>query len=580
MARARRNNRRHTCTPSAEVAPRWLRWAIVVVIVTATAATLWPVLRNQFVWDDYPLFVENPYVHGLDAEQVTWMFTSLDTGHYHPLSWLLIGAIAAITGLDPSAYHAVGLALHVVNTLLVYALARRLIALACRRPGSDTTVAIVLAGGLAAMAFALHPLRVEVVAWAIALRDLLCATFFLATLLCYVRAQESGRRGLWYWASVVSCALALLAKPMAVSLPILILVLDVYPLRRLQGGVGDWLRPPGRRVLIAKIPFVLLAGAASAVAPLAESKAGALMSLEQFGPVQRLAQAVYGLTFYLVKTVLPTGLSPLYELPHDLNPAEVRFLASGVAVAAITAVVVALRRRVPSLLAVWICYVIVLLPVLGFVHIGPFIAADRYTYLPMVAWATVAGGGALVWLRGEPGERTVRRRGTVVLGVSAMILVAWAMLSHRQAEVWRNELTLWDHARTIEPRSRIARGNYAAALAKHGHLDEAWAAYMELLKLTGGHPTAVHGLGWVRHMPGREKEAIRYYRMAVKVIPRSAELHVDLADALTAIGQTQEAVKHYRRALEIWPSHKRAIDGLRELTTSGPTTRSATPAGS
>jgi hypothetical protein len=633
-------------------APPWIRGFTVLIIAAATCATFRPVLKNGFVWDDYPLFVDNAFLQVPVLEQLRWMFTSLDTGHYHPVSWLLLATIRRLGGLEPKAYHLVGLVLHVANTVLVYFLARRLIAAAARarvapplpvsapgasRRGVGTAhhvdygyasgsggrcppYELVLAGALAALLFGLHPLRVEVVAWAACLRDLLCAFFYLSALLCYLRMCEGANRRAWMAGAIAAHILALLSKPMAVSLPAVLLVLDVHPLRRLRGRPREWFGTPSKPVLLEKIPFILLSILAAAIAPLAEMRAGALTSLEGFGWPQRFAQVFYGLVFYLVKTALPIGLSPLYELPQPFDPLAERFVLSAVAAVLLSAVFVAMRPRWPAGLAAWACYTIVLLPVLGLVHIGPFIAADRYTYFAAVVWAVLAAGvvwwcwevgvpalahrlgskqaSSLAFRAGPSSARSVSHAGAsscpmtgpttarlgwvrsgrptpgapcpwvvVVVGAAAIaVLATWSMMSFEQCKVWRNAQRLWEHASSIDPSSVIARCNLASALAEAGQPDKAWDICQQVLAGRPGYPPAVYGLGYARANQGRYREALDYYRLVLPVMPRSAELHIDMARALSALGDLDQAAQHYRQALAIWPSDIRAKRALVELS--------------
>src|SRR5437660_5511944 len=211
----------------------------------------------------------------------------------------------------------------------------------------------------------------------------------------YLRAREREERGRgWYWLSVAVFVLALLSKSMVVNLPVVLLILDVYPLRRLGGAIGWW-SEPARRIYIEKIPFVLLAAAASAIAVMAQSSVHAAASLAQLSLPGRLVVSAYGVSFYLWKMVVPVNLSPLYELPRTVDPWATPFILSHGVVVAITAIVLALRRRVPGLPAAWVAYVVILLPVLGIVQSGPQIAADRYTYLAGLGGAILAGAGLL-----------------------------------------------------------------------------------------------------------------------------------------------------------------------------------------
>src|SRR2546426_414594 len=231
---------------------------------------------------------------------------------------------------------------------------------------------------------------------------------------------------------------------MVVNLPVVLLILDVYPLRRLGGAVGWW-SEPARRVYVEKIPFVLLASAASAIALWAQLSHDTMVSVVQLSAPGRLAVSVYGLSFYLWKMVAPVNLSPLYELPPTVNPWAPPFIVSYGVVVAITALVLALRRRVPGLPAAWLAYVVVLLPVLGILQSGPQIAADRYTYLAGLGWASLAGAGLLsTWRRWPP---------FVLTGLAVVLLSGLGTLSWNQVEVWHDSEKLWTHALAIDPKT-------------------------------------------------------------------------------------------------------------------------------
>src|SRR3989449_7161005 len=288
--------------------------------------------------------------------------------------------------MNPLGYHPTNLLLHAANAVGFFFIARRLLALALPGP-SEHDHALAVSAGFAALVFAIHPLRVESVAWVTERRDVLSGLFYLFAILLYLRACEGRARGRgWYWLSVAAFVGALLSKSMVVNLPIVLLILDVYPLRRLGGAVGWW-SAPARRVYVEKIPFVLLAAVASAVALMAQLSHDTMVSVVQLSGLGRLAVSGYGLRFYLWKTGAPANLSPPYQLPPTVNPWAPPFLVSYGVVLAITAIVLALRRRVPGLPAAWVAYIVVLLPVLGIFQSGPQIAADRYTYLAGLGWA-------------------------------------------------------------------------------------------------------------------------------------------------------------------------------------------------
>src|SRR5437667_7984179 len=269
---------------------------------------------------------------------------------------------------------------------------------------------------------------------------------------------------------------------MDVNLPVVLLILDVYPLRRLGGAIGWW-SAPARRVYVEKIPFVLLAAAASAIAVMAQSSVHAALSLAQLSVPGRLAISAYGVSFYLWKMVVPLNLSPLYERPLTLNPSAMPFVLSYGLVLALTAIVLALRRRAPGLLAVWFAYVVVLLPVLGIFQSGPQIAADRYTYLAGLGWAILAGAGLLSCWRSSRRSKTGTPATWLLAGIAFCVVVGLGVLTWNQVQVWHDSEKLWSHAAGIDPRSPVGQYSWGLALAQEGKLTEAIEHYTTALRI-------------------------------------------------------------------------------------------------
>src|SRR2546426_10837597 len=321
---------------------------ISLVIAFSTFAAFLPALQNQFVsWDDATNFLDNPHYRGLAWSHLRWMWTT-HLGHYIPLTWMTFGLDYLLWGLNPVGYHLTSLLLHTANAVVFFFLVRRILTLALPSP-SERGHALVVSAVFAALVFAIHPLRVESVAWVTERRDVLSGLFYLVTILMYLRACEGGARSRgWYWLSVAVFVCALLSKSMVVNLPVVLLILDVYPLRRLGGALGWW-SEPARRIYVEKIPFVLLAAAASAIALVSLFSIHAAASLAQLGVPSRLAISAYGLCFYLWKMILPVNLSPIYELPRTVSPWAMPFILSFGLAVAITAMVLTLRRRVLGL---------------------------------------------------------------------------------------------------------------------------------------------------------------------------------------------------------------------------------------
>jgi tetratricopeptide (TPR) repeat protein len=535
-----------TATTTWPLAPR----AEVALVALLAALPFLPGLFGDFLtWDDDRNFLHNPHYRGLGPEQLRWAFTTFHMGHWKPLTWLSLGLDHALWGLDPRGYHLSNLGLHALNAALVLLLARRLIALALGRPPAD--LACRAGAGLAALAFAVHPLRVESVVWITERRDVLSAFFYLAAALAWLRAvapadgaapATPARRP--YWASVALFAAGLLSKSMVVTLPAALLILDVYPLRRLGGRAG-WGAATVRPLLWEKAPYLVLAAAASAVAFVALAEVRNAPGLAQMDVATRVAVSFYGLAFYLWKTLQPTGLAHLYELVLPVDPLAPVFLASAGAVAVIGLTAWLLRRRCPGLAAAGACYGVTLLPVLGIFQNGPQIAADRYSYLACLGWGVLAGGGLARLLR-VPAARL--RRGLVAGLTLALVgaLVALAAAAARQSLVWTDSFTLWTRALAIDPASPRARTGYGALLLAHGAPERAIPEFEAALRR---HPTQAEGLmglALALGATGRPAAALPLARQAMALRPWDPGMRHHLGLVLRAAGDHAGAA----RALE------------------------------
>jgi Flp pilus assembly protein TadD len=555
-----------------------------------------PGLEGVFLdWDDRENFLQNPHYRGLGAAQLHWMLTTARMGHWIPVTWLSFAVDWLLWGMNPFGYHLTSLVLHGLAAALFYLVARRLLATA--RPRADQT-AVILGAALAALFFGLHPLRVESVAWITERRDVLAGVFFLAATGAYLgRWTPDGtpraRERLYYLASLGLFVAALGSKVMTVTLPAVLLVLDVYPLRRLGPGAGGWLGGRGHRVWLEKAPFFLL-GAAAAVTAVGINRAqGNLTSLAVVGPLDRLAISAYSLIFYPWKTLIPLGLSPMYELPHPLDPSSGPFVAAALALGAITTAACALARRWPAFSAAWTAYVVMALPVAGLVQNGFQIAADRYSYLPCLPWALLAGAGlaALVLPRADG----ARRPATAAALVTGAGLVVLAAMSWQQTKVWRDTETLWRRALAVAP-SPVAHSNLGLTLARAGDTRgavphyreaialrpdyaEAWnnlglaqaqlgdlagadGSLREAVRLKPPFATAWSNLGMVRARQGRSAEAVAAYREALRLDPAHADAHGNLGGTLDAQGHGEEALRHLREAARLRPDSSDAQSNL------------------
>ena len=292
-------------TPTAKVAAncRWDQWVVGLVLVLATFAVFFPALSNQFVnWDDDLMLVDNPYYRGLGWVQLRWMFSTFHAGHYQPLSWITLGLDYLLWGLDPFGYHLTNLILHAANTVIFYLVCRRLFTRIFVTAREAARWALDSSAALAALFFALHPLRVESVVWATERRDVLSGGFFLLAIFSYLRAHESAAPSLksrYRWLALAFAAqlLSLMAKATAITLPLVLIILDIYPLQRLRGTVRSWFDTDSRRMLGEKLPFLLLSVIFGLAALWAQHATGALRPVQQYFFSYRVGQAFYGICF-------------------------------------------------------------------------------------------------------------------------------------------------------------------------------------------------------------------------------------------------------------------------------------------
>lgn len=590
---AEKSRRQRTSESSFRLHP----WAVPIAVVLLTATTFYPILHNKFVnWDDYKNIAENPFYRGLYWTNIKWMFTTFHMGHYQPLTWITLGIDYLIWGLNPAGYHLTSLLLHCANAVVLYFVAFRLFLLADAGSAAHKDLLLPMAAGFSALLFSLHPLRVESVAWATERRDVVSGLFILLTVLCYLKAADAGvtrsRRRRWMAVSLAVYLLSLLSKASGMTLPLVLLVLDIYPLRRLGQPSTGWFGPKTRNVWREKIPFFVLAVGAGMIALIAQYHAGALKPVEQYDIASRLTQPFYGIVFYLWKTVLPFSLSPLYEVPLTPDPWRWSFLLSGLLVVGITVALFVRRRVWPAILMSWIVYVVLLVPTSGIAQSGPQLVADRYSYLSCMVWAVVAGGGISQLLQLSLNRGVAPHMFAAIVVLPGLVLVGFGALTWKQIQAWHDAETLWRHALSIDPESSFAHNNLANALADQGRLDEATVEVREVLRINPrdaegyynlgnflarqgklgeavdrfhealrirpDHAMAAYDLGNVRLRQGRMDDAIDQFQRALKSDPGLASAHYNLAQIFLKQGKLDEAIRNYRLALRSDPPHVKA----------------------
>ena len=508
-------------------------------IALATLAAFSPILRNGFVnLDDVANLVDNTAYRGFGLVQLRWMFGAFYMGHYQPLTWLSYAWDYWLWGMSPSGCHLTSLLLHALNAALFYQVNLLLLRAAAgtqpRKQGS-----IPLCAAASALFFALHPLRVEPVAWASARNDVLAGAFSLATIICYLKTcaspDETPWRRWWYAASLGAYAGALLSRGTAMTLPLVLIVLDRYPLRRPS------------RLRMEKLPFAALAAASFIL-----EVAGRWGSLSERHFVAypfhgRLMQACYGLAFYVWKTLAPFHLLPLYEKPYALSALLWPSLLSLAAVLAIGWAAIRWRDRCPALAAAEICYAVTLLPVLGFVTFGPQLVADRYSYFSGLALAPLFGGGLLWVMANRP---SLKIAAWAIIGG---VLVALSVRTYAQARIWKDSPTLWNYTLRINPATSTAHNNLGICANESGRPQEALAHYREALKIDPDHAVARYNLGNMLVQSGQTAAGVQELLRAIALAPGMAEAYNSLGLALEDTGRLAEAEGFFKQATLLAP---------------------------
>lgn len=521
--------------PSARSRMRTVAVALMVAAVTVWAFS--PAFQAEWLtWDDDVNFVENEAWRGLSPAHLRWMFTTFHQGPYQPLSWLTLGVDHALFGLDPRGFHVTNVLIQTGAAVAFFALARELFTAV--RPGvRGTGLALDLAAAMAALAFAIHPLRCESVAWITERRDVLSGLFIVLCVLSYVRftRESDARRKRTLFASIVFYVLSLLAKGLGMMLPPVLLVLDMFILSRWNGG---WRRPrtaDGRRSLLEllreKVPFLIPAAIALVLAWIGQrQQPGLVLSVEQHGIVPRVAQSFFGLYFYASKTLWPSDLVALVPLRRPLDPSEPRFVVAIIVVLAAAALLWWSRRRVPALVGAVLAYVIFLAPILGLTQAGPQLVADRYSYLSCLSFALLFGGIAHRVLIGRPAWTPL-----VTLAGGSIVAVL-AIACHRQTHVWHDPVSLWTKTCDVQPDNPAAFRNLVVAYMRAAEMAEDPARKIEL-----------YGRGLAECARGTK------YEVDAGLLSNASAIHCSLADLEPARAREhlEMALDHGRRAIEL-----------------------------
>jgi len=525
---------------------------LCLLLLAVTLAVFWQVKHYQFVnYDDDVYVTDNPHVRmGLQKEGVIWAFTAVHAGYWIPLTWLSYMLDYEFYGLNPGGFHLTNVLLHLLNALLLYLVFRRM-------TGARWRSAFV------AGIFALHPLQVESVAWVTERKDVLSTLFWMLTLLAYLRYAERPRTT-GYFAVLTAFSLGLMAKPMLVTLPFVLFLLDFWPLHRLgpsarlpvtkpeKSGKSILPRTTLSSLLWEKVPFLALAATAGVLAYFTQDIGGAVRTLKGWPLNLRIANVLVSYVTYLAKAIWPYRLAVFYPYPQTIPLWQAA--GAGLLLVAVSILVIRARRRCPYLAVGWLWFFITLVPVIGLVQVGLQATADRFTYVPIIGLAIM-----VAW--GVPDLLEPYRSRLVVLAVSSSI--ALSLLTARswvQVQYWRNSTVLFEHALQVTHRNYLAHNNLGAALFYQGKVEEAIDHYYQAIQIRPDYDRAYFNLGNAFAELGNIDTARRYYAKAPSFEP--AEAHNNLGRALAIQGKIEDAIANYLEALALKPDLAEAHNNL------------------
>jgi tetratricopeptide (TPR) repeat protein len=552
---------------------------MAVLLALVTIALYWPATGHDFVNFDDSLYVyQNVHVQsGLNWQSIRWAFTNLEVGFWHPLTWLSILADGQFYGLQAWGHHLTSVLLHAASTGMLF--------LALQRMTGATWRSAFVAG-----LFGWHPLHVESVAWASERKDVLSGFFWMLTLLLYVRYAEDRRRktedgrqkavvrppsavlstlrsatedglrrtgGPWsifYLLCLLFFALGLMSKPMVVTLPLVLLLLDWWPLQRLPCETLSPKLKPMLSLIWEKVPFLAAALVFGVATIYAERGIGALGPATNYPLAGRLQNALLSYLGYLKQTLWPTDLAVFYPYPETF-PAW-RTAGAGLVGLLLSALLLWAPRQRPYLAVGWIWYVVTLLPMIGLIQVGDFSRADRFTYVPLIGVFL-----ALSWGAYELTRRWRYQALALSVGGGAVLLLCLG-LTRQQLGYWNDSETLFRHELEVTENNDLAHNNLGAALLGKGQIDEAIRQYQEAIRLNPGYAEAHNNLGAALLGKGQTDEAIRQYQEALRLKPDYANAHSNLGIALARKGQIDEAIRQYQEAIRLKPDHVDAHNGL------------------
>jgi protein O-mannosyl-transferase len=535
-----------------------------------------PALQNEFVaWDDNIYVFANPYISSLNMRFIKWAFCGFYGSNWHPLTWISHALDYAIWGLNPLGHHLTSVILHGINSFIVVLLIIKLLEVLKGRTQAIEPMpflherSILIAGGVTGLLFGLHPLHVESVAWVAERKDLLCALFFMLSIMQYTDyaktvSDGSALGGLLsryynkhYLSTALFFILALLSKPMAVTLPVVLLILDWYPFQRIQSFQTF------RQTVVEKIPLLVLSLLSSIITVLAQKAGGALSLIEVVPLSIRLLVSAKSLILYLLKLLWPLNLVPFYPYPKQSDMSALfisEYLLSIAIIIGITAVCIVFVKKQKLWLAVWGFYIVTLIPVLGILQVGGQSMADRYMYLPSLGPFLVIGLIAAWTVDKMVAVKRLKTLKIILSSAVVFLFIGISFLTYKQIDIWKSSIEFWNYVIKKEPdRIFFAYNNRGLALGMQGRFQEAIADFDKAIILDPYYSVAYDNRGMFSGTIGQYDSAIRDFTMAINLDPVDYRAYDSRAVTFEKMGQFEKALDDYNTAVTLNPSFQEAF---------------------
>jgi tetratricopeptide (TPR) repeat protein len=511
-----------------------LSWIIGSGLAILTLAVYIQARNFDFILYDDPAYVtSNTMVtSGLSVKNIIRAFTTSEAHNWHPITWLSLMLDSRLFGINAGRFHLTNMLLHTASTVLLFVVLIKM----TKAPW---------ASAFAAGAFALHPLHIQSVAWVAERKDVLSALFWMLTLLFYLRytVRPSIAR---YTIALFAFALGLMAKSMLVTLPIVLLLLDYWPLGRFRGSTSTY-KGPVAKLLLEKVPFFVLAVISGTITFVVQQQSGAMRDIVNFPLTIRIANAFVSYIKYIERMFWPANLSIFYLHPgYKVQASEAIICA--LLLVAITVLVIRFARARGYLFVGWMWYVITLVPVIGLVQVGDQAMADRYTYIPLIGLFIIVAWGLPELLA------KYAHRKTVIFVAATAAVAAMSISTYIQLGYWRNSVTIFEHAVEVNPKDLFAQVNYGSALLKANMFDEAITHLSKAVEIDPNEIMTHLNLGVAFFYKRRIDEAIVEFEKTLEMNPRDVFAHLNLGTALAEKGKTQEAIEQYTEALRIDPN--------------------------